>query len=169
MAPGEIPRLSGTPNSQRGAKDEVDATLRWLARLPAPEGLEDRVIGRVAAAPRGGRLICWPRRHDRHAWMRNAAAAAIVFVVLGGGWGVYSRVERSEAANGTAAPAPAQPARGFASAGAVRRPETIPGPMVAAPGKAAASPRTAARAHHRAEAARHGKKTAGKPAAGPVQ
>ena len=167
MSPGEIPHLTGTSAPQRqGSLDEVDTTLRWLANLPAPEGLEGRVLRRVAKAPRGGRVIAWPRRRDSPIWMRNAAAAAIVFVVLGGGFGIYSRVERGAAARGTVAPA--QPGGEFSSAGAVRRPETIPGPLIGSSGKSAAAAKAGARAHTHttAAAARHGKMAAAKPAAG---
>jgi len=80
-------------------RGEAEATLRLIARLPAPEGLEERVRASLRAAPRRGRILAWPAAfRPESGWMRAAAAAAIVFVVAGGGWGVYSRVEQRQPA-----------------------------------------------------------------------
>src|ERR1700747_663796 len=77
---------------------EPEETLRIIASLPAPEGLEDRVREALERAPRTASVLPWPSQigsgggwvHSR--LVRGAAAAAIVFVVGGGGWGGYSRV-----------------------------------------------------------------------------
>ncbi|MGD0787270.1 MAG: hypothetical protein ABR898_04745 [Terracidiphilus sp.] len=115
-------------------RGEAEATLRLIARLPAPEGLEERVRASLRAAPRRGRILAWPAAfRPESGWMRAAAAAAIVFVVAGGGWGVYSRVEQRQPAR-TVVLTPRVPAPGgFASAGAVRTPQTLNGPVVAHP------------------------------------
>jgi hypothetical protein len=117
----------------------AEATLRLIASLPAPEGLGDRVRARLAAAPRRGRILAWPAALSLGSgWMRSAAAAAIVFVVAGGGWGVYSRVQRPQPAR-VIVLTPRAPAQGgFASSGAMRTPQTLNGPVVAHP--AAAQP-----------------------------
>ncbi|HEX3892507.1 MAG TPA: hypothetical protein VHW46_08040 [Terracidiphilus sp.] len=113
---------------------EADATLRLIAEVPAPVGLEDRVKGSLHRMPagRGGRLLDWPGGSRRSwwlesAWARGAAAAAIVAVVAGGSWQVYSRVQPKQAHVliphvGTAS--------GFASANAVRTPKTLDAPTV---------------------------------------
>lgn len=127
----------------------AEETLRLIASLPAPDGLENRVNTALSSARHHGRvlgrgsLLAWPRTlgltfRPESSWMRTAAAAAIVFVVAGGGWGVYSRVESSRA--GYAPVAQNQPAKvivlpprmpvagGFSGAGAMRTPVTLPGP-----------------------------------------
>ena len=76
--------------------------------------------------------------------MRGAAAAAIVFVVAGGGWGIYIRVQQPQPARVIAMPP--RVSGGFSNAGAMRTPNTLNGPLVApapavapqAPGKASA-------------------------------
>jgi hypothetical protein len=112
---------------------DVDATLRLVASLPAPQGLEDRVHAALRSAPRrGARVIQWPGdwpagfRTDS-AWMRSAAAAAIVFVVVGGGWGVYSRVQPPKV---IAMPSHVGAPGGFSSGGAMRTPQTLNGPVI---------------------------------------
>jgi len=119
--------LPPPPNPDHPGFDE---TLRLIARLPAPQGLEERVLDRLAAVPRG-RVLAWPRGRQ---WMqsqlaRGAAAAAIVCVVTGGGWAVYSRVTPPPAAKVAVLPVPAAP-RGFSSANAVRTPKTLEGPAL---------------------------------------
>jgi hypothetical protein len=69
-------------------------------------------------------------------WMRAAAAAAIAFVVVGGGWGVYTRVQPAGPDKVVVVPA----SRGFEGAGAIRTPQTIPGPTVTVPVKAHPTP-----------------------------
>jgi len=121
------------------APGDYEATLRWIANLPAPAGLEDRVFAGVLAGPRAGRVLPWPRQAAARTWMRSAAAAAIVLVVGGGGWGVYSSVERGQPAHVIVMPPRVVQPGGFSSAGVIRAPQTIPGPVVRNPGKAAAA------------------------------
>ena len=122
---------STSPISVTGAMDDAEATLRLIAALPSPEGLENRVIAGVRSAPRSGRVLGWPALlSPSGGWLRTAAATAIVFVIVGGGWGVYSRVQPSSA---IAAPPVAGTAAGFSKAGAVRVPQTLPAPMVVQP------------------------------------
>ncbi|MGB7265567.1 MAG: hypothetical protein WBC92_08640 [Terracidiphilus sp.] len=127
----------------------AEETLRLIASLPAPAGIEDRVHAALRAEPdrdhqrqapvaevaRRGRVLVWPTasRMQNH-WMRTAAAAAIVFVVVGGGWGVYSRVQQGQPARIIVMPH-IPSAGGFSGAGAMRMPETVPGPVLTHPTK----------------------------------
>lgn len=108
-----------------------EETLRLIASAPAPEGLEERVKAKLKAAPRQARVLSWPARTHRNSnWMRSAAAAAIVFVVVGGGWGVYSRVQTAAPARVIGMPPRVSAPGGFSSAGAMRTPQTLNGPVV---------------------------------------
>ncbi len=136
-SPGENPNVIHSASAMHaggagnaGVGGDFETTLRLMASLAAPEGLEERVYAGALAAPRGGRLLSWPRRLETRGWVRSAAAAAIVLVVGGGGWGVYSRVEQGQAARAVVTPARVVQTGGFASAGVVRTPKTIPGPVV---------------------------------------
>jgi len=139
------PNLSAsTPGATLGsAPASAEETLRIVAGLPAPAGLEERVRAAMRSAHQRnlqrstdgahgggrGRVLAWRTTlRPQSSWMRAAAAAAIVFVVVGGGWGVYSRVEQSRPARVLVMPRPAAP--GFSGAGAIRTPQTIPGPTV---------------------------------------
>lgn len=121
--------------AQSAEASDFEDTLHLIANLPAPQGLEDRVQAALLKAPRSGRVLPWPAAlRPESGWMRTAAAAAIVFVVAGGGWGVYSRVQSGQPARGTVVPPHvAAPAFGFSSAGAMRTPQTLNGPVVPAP------------------------------------
>jgi hypothetical protein len=129
------------PNQDGFSKDsgagEAEQTLRLIATLPAPQGLEDRVNAGLRSAPRRARVFAWPRPFSpAGGWLRGAAAAAIVFVVAGGGWGIYSRVQPGQPTQGSAVPRVGAPG-GFSEGGAVRRPQTLVGPVVTAPAPAA--------------------------------
>jgi hypothetical protein len=115
-------------------RETGEATLRLIAQLPAPEGLEDRVQAQLRVAPRRARVLSWPAvlRSDSQ-WMRSAAAAAIVFVVVGGGWGVYSRVQQPQPARVIVMPPRVAAPGSFSSAAAIRTPNTLNGPVVANP------------------------------------
>jgi hypothetical protein len=109
-------------------------TLRLIATLPAPEGLEDRVHETLRTAPRGARVLAWPAGlRSESGWMRTAAAAAIVFVVVGGGWGVYSRVQHGQPSRVIVMPARLPGAGGFSPAGSIHTPQTLQGPTVDQP------------------------------------
>ncbi len=111
----------------------AEETLRLIASLPAPEDLEERVHEALRRAPHTGRVLAWPvALRPASAWMRAAAAASIVFVVAGGGWGVYSHVERGQSAKMIVLPH-VPVSGGFSSAGAMRTPQTLNGPVVAHP------------------------------------
>ena len=115
--------------------NSAEETLRRIANLPAPEGLEERVHKALRATPRQGRVLAWPvgmrsRLSLRSSSIRTAAAAAIVFVVVGGGWGVYSRVQTGQFGKVIVMPAPVTNSGGFSGAGAIRTPETLPGPQI---------------------------------------
>jgi hypothetical protein len=130
-------KVVGNDTSPQSAPYDVDATLRLIAGLPAPEGLEDRVNAKLRSAPRHARILEWPERFRSDGqWMRNAAAAAIAFVVVGGGWGVYSRVQPAKI---IAMPSHISAPGSFSSGGAMRTPQTITGPVLTHP--ATAKPR----------------------------
>ena len=142
-------------------RDCGEATLRLIAGLPAPAGLEERVHKALRAVPRGGHVLAWPARFRAKAvlessWMRATAAAAIVFVVVGGGWGVYSRVQPGPAGKVLVMPQPMPNSGGFSGAGAIRTPVTIPGPKVReqgnAPAQKPATPKKTATGQHPASA-----------------
>jgi len=154
------------PNSGPNSGDD---TLRLIAGLPAPAGLEERVHKALRAAPRSGRILAWPAGFRAKTalesnWMRAAAAAAIVFVVVGGGWGVYSRVQPGQAGKVVVMPQRMPSSGGFSGAGAIRTPATIPGPKVTDQGtkgareqgtqtaKKPAAPKKAATGQHPASA-----------------
>jgi len=117
----------------------AEATLRLIATVPVPQGLEDRVKAGLQAAPQTGRVLHWPSMPlSGGRWMRStaaraAAAAAIVFVVAGGGWGVYSRVQPAQSPKVIAMPQRVNTPGGFSNAGAMRTPQTLNGPVLAHP------------------------------------
>jgi hypothetical protein len=118
-----------------GGSGGFEESLRVIARLPAPEGLEERVMAGVrAGAGRGARVLEFPAAlRPGSTWMRSAAAAAIVFVVAGGGWGVYSRVQKPQAAKVITMPVREGAPGGFSNAGAMRTPNTLNGPVIMHP------------------------------------
>ncbi len=129
----------------------AEETLRLVASLPAPEGIEDRVKAGVRAADRQARVMSWPRPSEKARWtqvsgIRAAAAAAIVFVVAGGGWGVYSHIRLAPVPTAVAAPQRGEVGAGgggtgMSAAAARRTPKTLDGPVVAP--KASTKQRTA--------------------------
>ena len=130
--PSEIRPANGTVSRapHGGTLGEVDATLRMIAKAPVPPGLEDRVVAGVLAAPRTGRVLAWPHPRRVGNWMRNTAAAAIVLAVGGGGWGIYSHVQPKEQTGAIAAPRVVVQPGAFSSAGVIRRPQTVNGPVL---------------------------------------
>jgi hypothetical protein len=134
-----------SPFAGSSGSGEFESTLRMIASLPAPAGLAERVEAGLRAAPRTtagrARVLAWPvALRLENAWVhsslaRSAAAAAIAFVVIGGGWGVYSRVQPAQPAR-FVAPLRAAPQGGFSSAGAMRTPQTLNGPVAVQPATA---------------------------------
>lgn len=131
------PDKNGFSNDSGG---DAEATLRLIARLPVPDGLEDRLNASLLAAPPRGRVLAWPGAFTpAGGWFRAAAAAAIVCVVAGGGWGVYSRVQPGQSAQPlagthiTSQGAAQGTGQGqFSTGDAVRRPQTLIGPAAPA-------------------------------------
>lgn len=114
---------------ERNRRGEAEETLRVIAALPAPDGLVERVRGRLQEAPQAaqsrtgfktGRVLSWPG-----AVWRGAAAAAIVCAVAGGAWGVYLQVAPVMAARNVAPQVRVRPQGGFANAGAMRTPDSV--------------------------------------------
>lgn len=118
---------------------EAEKTLRLIATLPAPEGIEERVKSRLRAAPRQARVISWPAASSlRDRWIptsaiRAAAAAAIVIVVAGGGWEVYSHIRVAAQPTAVTVPQSISGQSGLSAAGTRRVPQTLEGPMIASP------------------------------------
>ena len=163
------------PKTGASGSGDFEETLRLIARLSTPEGLDERVQARLRAAPAAGgaRIFAWPaaKRLDS-AWMRSAAAAAIVAVVVGGCFGVYSQVQSIQPARAVTVPLHFYTQGGFSSAGAMRTPRTLNGPMVehsAAAAPLPANPAVGPAAKPRQAAALPGKanKAAIRPAAPP--
>jgi hypothetical protein len=141
------PSLSHGPDSHASGRDsaavplpgpELDS-LRLIATLPAPEGLADRIKAGLRAAPDSGRILLWqgPLR-PAAGWMfsplaRGAAAAAIVCIVAGGGWRIYSHVRPAPDANVIGMPSPAAPPVPFTTSGARHVPDTLQGPVLKHP------------------------------------
>lgn len=126
------------PNQDPPALVSGEDTLRLIATLPAPDGLVERVQGGLRHAPRPARILRWPLRPSgswmHSSMMRGTAAAAIVCVVAGGGWRIYSRVQPPAAAKVVVMPARAVPGTGgFSQAGARRVPDTLQGPVLTHP------------------------------------
>lgn len=117
---------------------DAEVTLRLIAALPAPEGLAERVQQRLDAAPQTGQVLAWPnarpfgRSWMQHEWVRGAAAAAIAFAVVGGGWGVYSQVKPQQQARVIVMPQRTN-GTGFSTAGAIRTPQPVNGPVLVGP------------------------------------
>ena len=137
--------------------EEAEKTLRLIATLPAPEGIEIRVKGRLHTAPSQPYVIEWPfSSRNGNSWMRGsgmraAAAAAIVLIVAGGGWGVYSRTHVSPAPTAVVAPSVSSRPGGFSGANATRKPQTVDGPVAPSaqptPAQKPRSPKAAAASH----------------------
>jgi hypothetical protein len=153
-----------------GSSGNYDETLRLIARLSPPKGLEERVQAglRTATSTASGkaRILRWPETLWVQNLARATAAAAIVAVVVGGGWGISSRFQPAQPSSAVAVPphSAGQTGQigqgGFSSAGAMRTPQTLNGPVVAHP--ATVAPETAKPAVK--TPARHGKPTAAKKA-----
>ncbi len=131
--------MNSNSRDEKTSASTVEETLRLVASLPSPEGLEERIHNSLKStaldgAPRRGRILSWPGTlRSESGWMRGAAAAAIVFVVAGGGWGVYERVELNQPPKVIVMPARIPGSGGFGSAGAIRIPQTLPGPKAPEP------------------------------------
>jgi hypothetical protein len=126
-----------------------EATLHLVTHAAAPAGLEERVHAALEAAPKRGWLLEWPVTAG---WMRATAAAAIVMVVAGGGWGVYRHAQLHQPAKVNVMPAPlvtAPATGGFSSAGAMRTPQTLKGPAVVETPKPNAARKAASTGKHR--------------------
>ena len=124
-------KISQNHQVGNGTAETGEETLRVIANLPVPEGLVDRVQTRLRNAPHSARILSWPLVFGAGGWgyeraMRGAAAAAIVCVVAGGGWRIYSHVQPAPSAKVLVMPAPASPSRGFSTAGSVHTPDPRP-------------------------------------------
>lgn len=150
--------MNATPDNPEPAKRDgtpaaLDETLRLISHAPLPAGLTERVhaamLDAAPARPARARVLAWPAASRPQAfwtgsgWMRAAAAAAIVFAVAGGGWGVYQHVERPAAKVIVMPVAPPAAGAGFSSASAIRTPQTVKGPVLVQPAATAAGKKSA--------------------------
>jgi hypothetical protein len=133
----------------------AEETLRTIAVLPAPIGLEERLQAglrrSLQSGSRGVRIFSWPssfypgraqlRAALHGATMRAALAASIALAVAGGGWEICSRVQYSQPSRAVVLPPRVSSSAGFSSAGAMRTPQTLIGPLTTpAPRIAASAP-----------------------------
>lgn len=125
-----------TENGMRqAANSEAEQTLRLIANLPSPKGIEERVHTVLRNGTQTASVLPFqsPIRQRQSwmqsAWARGAAAAAIVCVVAGGGWGIYSRVQPPQTQKAVVMPRIARPGD-FSNAGAMRTPHTLVGPTI---------------------------------------
>lgn len=125
--------------ASHAAKCDAEETLRLIANLPVPGGLEDRIHAVLRSAPHRSTLLAWPSPVAASGWMRGAAAAALAFVVAGGGWSVYSRVQPGQPAHGVIMPLHVPSSGSFSSAGAMRTPQMLNGPVLTHPVKTSAA------------------------------
>lgn len=127
-APNPNPQGSEARRFPGNAED----TLRLLASLPAPAGLEERIHAGLRTHAEPGRVLRWRvPMHPQSGWLRGAAAAAIVCVVVGGSWSIAPHGPAGQSANTAASPAGVAAQSGFSSAGAIRTPHTLDKPAVA--------------------------------------
>jgi len=124
---------------RNAATIDAERSLRLIASLPAPVGIEDRVKDGLRGVPVQTGVIGWPLSPpNRVGWakvsyMRAAAAAAIVFVVAGGGWGVCKHFGAAPGPAADSVPQRIDGGGGLSAAGAKRTPKTVEGPSVAIP------------------------------------
>jgi hypothetical protein len=128
-------RTSRRELSRKETQESAEETLRVIASLPAPDGLVERVQTKLRTAPRSGSMLSWPVALAPIGWsygnaMRGAAAAAIVCVVAGGGWRIYTRVQPGPSAKIVVMPTPAGPVRGFSIGGSVHTPDPVRAPVL---------------------------------------
>jgi hypothetical protein len=124
----------------------AEEILRQVARLSAPEGLEERLTAQLRAAMRStpsssgiavrlnAVLRGWQFFFMESQPLRAAAAVAIAAAVLGGGWTLARQTAPADMARHQQ---PVQPMQlstpssgGFSTAGTMRVPETLQGPVI---------------------------------------
>lgn len=126
---------------------DVERVLRQVAQAPVPEGLEERVKSALLAKPKSGQVLPWrgalamSRGAGLQQLLQGAAAAAIVTVVAGGSWSIYSRLQPAQI-HGPELPRLAAPG-GFAGASAMRTPQTLAVPQVHSGVAASSAPKSA--------------------------
>ena len=121
-------------NDRNEPLQRAEETLRLIASLPAPDGLADRVQAKLRSEPRafslGRPLTLTPGGWMYSPVLRGAAAAAIVCLVAGGGWRIYSHIQLAPIGPSSVAPARIGTGGGFSSAGAMRTPDNLNGPVL---------------------------------------
>jgi hypothetical protein len=111
------------------------ATLRAVAQLPAAEGLQERMKAGLMQRMRAGLPPAEEREEfGARSWMQSAAmrglaAAAIVLIVVAGGWGAARYGRRPASSRPMGIPRMATPGE-FTNSGAMRTPQTLTLPKV---------------------------------------
>jgi hypothetical protein len=150
---------------RNAATNDAEQSLRLIASLPAPVGLEDRVKSGLRSSSSQTSVITWPlsssnrSRWAQASYLRAAAAAAIVFVVAGGGWGVYARFGPAPVPAADAVPQRFDGGGGLSPAGARRTPTTVEGPVIALPKNARQQTDAGGVSAQKTLHGRHGKKS----------
>lgn len=127
--------ISQNDFDRNAATTDAEQSLRLVASLPAPVGIEERVKCGLKDASSQTAVIAWPSSRARWAqvsYLRGAAAAAIVLMVAGGGWGVYAHFGQAPLPAGAVVPQRIE-GGGFSSAAARRTPKTVDGSAIAVP------------------------------------
>jgi len=133
------------PQPEHRFDHQAEDTLRLLATLPPPAGLEDRVHLRVDARIRTAEYAPTPRS-IWSLWMPSrrlqfAGAAILVMALAGSTWSAYHTKSGQAVIQPVTQPAsPTTPANSFGTAGAEGRPSTLtPIKVLPAPKKKPAS------------------------------
>ncbi len=115
---------------RNAATIDAEHSLRLIASLPAPVGIEERVKCGLQDASSQTAVIAWPfiprRGWAQVSYLRAAAAAAIVLMVAGGGWGSPCAFRAGAFAAGNAVPQRIERRRSFRG-GSKRTPKTVDG------------------------------------------
>jgi hypothetical protein len=127
----KMPERVKTP--EEIAEETTRETLRLLAEAPVPVGMETRLLAKLREQPQPRRVLRWPLRVQlaESAGMRAAAAALLVALLAGGGWGIAALTRPAQQAGASRESVrPALGGEGFSTAGAMRTPQTLKGPAV---------------------------------------
>lgn len=118
--------MTQTPHNPMQSDREPEETLRLVAQLPSPDGLEDRVHQRLHVSQRH-----LPARGFWSLWkpaqrLQYAAAAALVLALAGSVWKVYHPAHGAIVIQpAPQSGSPSTPGSGFGTAGAERHPGTL--------------------------------------------
>ncbi|HEU5349964.1 MAG TPA: hypothetical protein VFU55_00085 [Terracidiphilus sp.] len=171
------------PGKVSNPAQEALATLRAVAQMPAAKGLEERVKANLTRnlarnlaqnlaqksaqkLPAGlpdveAELDAGARGWMHSATLRGLSAAAIVLIVVGGGWGAARYGRRQATPQAVGMPRMAAPGE-FSNSGAMRTPQTLTQPKVPK------AKHEAQAAEKRSSKAKNGKRRKSKPTNAPT-